>query len=121
MDKKPSETKSPLKDSPLRNPGQSVEEQRNDLLYDKVLAPALMAMMLVILAGVEWWRYFFPFPAAPHLYTVVAAVGIGYVVFGIARARPRLDALEQARDGEKVVGQFLDRLREDGFHVFHDL
>lgn len=121
MDKKSSETKSPLKDSPLRNPGQSVEEQRNDLLYDKVLAPALMAMVLVLLAGLEWWRYFFPSPATPYSYTVVAAVGIGYAVFRIVRAKPQLDALKQARDGEMFVGQFLDRLSKDGFHVFHDL
>jgi hypothetical protein len=121
MDKKSSETRSPLKDRPLRNPGQSVEAQRNDLLYDKFLAPVLMATMLVLLAGFEWWRYFFPSPATPYCFTFMAAVGIGYAAFLIMRAKPQLNALTQARDGEKVVGQFLDRLRENGFHIFHDL
>lgn len=81
----------------------------------------LMATMLVFLAGYEWWRYFFPSPAKPYLFTLMAAAGIGYAAFLIVREKPRLDALRQARDGEKVVGQFLERLREDGFHVFHDL
>ena len=121
MDKKSSKTKSPLKDRPLRNPGQSVEEQRNDVLYDKVLTPVLMAMMLVLFAGIEWWIYFFPLPATRYFFTFLAAVGIGYAAFRIVRAKPQLDALKQARDGEKVVGQYLERLRKDGFHVFHDL
>jgi hypothetical protein len=121
MNKKSSENKSPLKDRPLRNPGQSVEEQRNDLLYDKVLAPLLYATMLVFLAGFEWWRLFFPSPAKPYFFSLIAFAGIGYAIFAIARAKPQLDALKQARDGEKVVGQYLERLRKDGFHVFHDL
>lgn len=121
MDSKSFETKSPLKDPPLRNPGQSVEEQRDDLLYDKVLAPLLYATMLVFLAGYAWWRYFFPSPAKPYFFSLTAFAGIGYAIFVIARAKPQLAALKQARDGEKFVGQYLERLRKDGFHVFHDL
>jgi len=29
--------------------------------------------------------------------------------------------LKQGRDGEKIVGEYLDNLREDGHRVFHDL
>jgi hypothetical protein len=29
--------------------------------------------------------------------------------------------LKQGIEGEKVVGQFLERLRESGYHIFHDL
>lgn len=121
MNSKSSGTKSPLKDPPLRNPGQSVEDQRNDLVYDKVLAPLLYALMLVMFAANEWWRHFFPSPAKPYFFTFIALAGIGYAVFAIARAKPQLDALKLGRDGEKVVGQYLERLRKDGFHVFHDL
>lgn len=51
----------------------------------------------------------------------VALFGIGYAAFQIGRAWPQLKALRLARDGEKVVGQFLEQLREDGYQVFHDV
>lgn len=34
-------TKSPITDKPLRNPGQSLEEMREKILYDKVAAPVV--------------------------------------------------------------------------------
>jgi len=34
---------------------------------------------------------------------------------------PKLKNLRQAMEGERVVGQFLERLRQDGFQVFHDV
>lgn len=113
--------RSPLKERPLRNPGQSVEEQREDLLVDKVLDPLVVAVFLCVLAGLEWWRYYFPQTPNPILYSLMAVVGVGYAAFQIWRVWPQLKALRLARDGEKVVGQFLERLREDGYQVFHDL
>lgn len=35
------ESRSPLKDKPLRNPGQSVHEQRMDIVWDKALSKFL--------------------------------------------------------------------------------
>jgi len=35
--------------------------------------------------------------------------------------RGKFRRLKQGRDGERVVGQFLESLRESGFHVFHDI
>jgi len=115
------EKRSPLKDKPLRNPGQSLDEQRDDLLYNKVLAPSLYALFLVLLAGLEWGRYYFPQKPSPIFFTIVAVFGIGYAVIQIKRTWPAVHALQQGRDGEKVVGQFLERLRERGYQVFHDV
>jgi Nuclease-related domain len=39
----------------------------------------------------------------------------------VYRSLPRLRALKLGRDGEKAVGQFLDRLRERGYRIFHDV
>lgn len=39
----------------------------------------------------------------------------------IRSIRRRIRLLKQARDGELVVGQFLDGLREDGARIFHDI
>ena len=82
------EKRSPLKDKPLRNPGQSLDEQRDDLLYNKVLAPSLYALFLVILAGLEWGRYYFPQTPSPKFFTVIAVFGIGYAAIQIKRAWP---------------------------------
>jgi hypothetical protein len=115
------ETRSPLKDRPLRVPGQSVDERLMDLLYDKLLAPALIALMLLVFAGLEWWRHLFPTRAAPWLYTVTAVIAVGYAAFRFFRAVPEIRALKQGRDGERVVGQYLERLREKGYQVLHDV
>ncbi len=39
--------RSPIKDKPLRNPGQSLEEHQLDLAYDKVLGPFLLAVFVL--------------------------------------------------------------------------
>lgn len=115
------QTRSPLKDKPLRNPGQSVRRARIDMLFDKLMAPLLMLTVLVTLALVEWLRYLFPLGAMPWLQTFVALVALGYFVIQYRRYWPRLLALELAEDGEKAVGQFLDELRSKGYQVFHDI
>lgn len=37
------------------------------------------------------------------------------------RALPALRNLRQGLEGERAVGQFLERLREQGYHVYHDV
>jgi hypothetical protein len=115
------EKRSPIKDKPLRNPGQSLDEQLGEFKDDKVHAPLLMALFLVVLAGLEWWNYYSPQKPSPFLFTMVAAFGIAYAAIQIKRASPVLRALRQGRDGERVVGQYLEHLREQGYQVFHDV
>lgn len=115
------DTRSPLKDKPLRNPGQSLREQRFDLFYDKLLGPAMVVMMLVLYALLEWWRYLFPSPPSPWVFTIIAAMGGLYVIFQARKVWPRIKAMKLAEDGEKAVGQFLEGLRHDGYYVFHDI
>ena len=112
--------RSPLKDKPLRNPGQSLEERRREFV-ENAFEPALVAIVLVVLAGLEWSRYYFSLPPRPILFTVVALVAVGYAAIRIWRALPRARALRLGIEGERAVGQFLERLREDGYQVFHDV
>jgi hypothetical protein len=114
-------TFSPLKGKPLRLPGQSADEQLFDLQYDKVLTPILIAAMLVLLAVVEWLRFYLAAPPAPWLYSVFALGAVVYAAYRVARVRPHIAHLRQGRDGERVVGQYLERLREKGYQVFHDV
>jgi Nuclease-related domain len=114
-------SRSPIKDKPLRLPGQSLQEERAELISDKLESWLLSAVFMLVLAGWEWFRYFQPGMTSPWVMTVAAAGVCIYVAFRIYRLRPRLKALTQGIEGEKVVGQFLDRLREQGYSVFHDV
>jgi hypothetical protein len=112
---------SPLKGRPLRNPGQSLDEQIQDTVYDYLVWPALFATFLVVWAAMEWFRYIRPHAPNPILYTAVALAGAIFAGYRFIKALPRLGALRLGRDGEKVVGQFLETLREQGYRIFHDV
>jgi len=115
------EKRSPLTSKPLRNPGQSLDRQVADFLDDRIMLPFLAVILIWIMAGLEWYRYFVPQSPRPGLFTVMAGVVTVYVAWDLTRMFRRYKALKLGRDGERVVGQFLERLREDGCHVFHDI
>jgi hypothetical protein len=106
---------------PRRLPGQSVDEKIFDLVMDDVLAPLLIAIFLVGLAAVEWHRELTNAPPRPVLFTIMAGLGVAFATFKIWRARRRLKPLKLARDGERGMAEVLDRLRESGYKVFHDV
>lgn len=113
--------RSPLKDRPLRLPGQSVEEQRRKLIEDRFETPAIAAVLLSAMSGMEWWRSLSELPYYPKLYTVLALLALSFTAWRLFRLRPQLKALRQAAEGEKAVGQFLEDLRAQGYKVFHDI
>ncbi len=113
--------KSPLKSKPLRNPGESLDRELDDLFYDGVYTYASIALFLVIIALLEWWRWFNDSPPAPKLYTAFAVVAVLVAIWNIRRTRSRISNVKLGRDGEKAVGQYLESLREAGAKVFHDI
>lgn len=114
-------TKSPIKDKPLRHPGQSLEEERRKLFEDKIETPFVLALFFTLLAALEWWRSYLNRPPNPVFFTIVAVLLVGFFTWRVWKIRPRIRALRQGIEGEKAVGQFLERLRESGYQVFHDL
>lgn len=114
-------TRSPLRSRPHRVPGQSVDEHLHDRLINDILVPIILAAMLVALAVIEWVRMLRPSPPQPWLLTGFALLGLGYAVLRIWRSVPKLRALKLARDGERAVAEVLERLRESGYRVFHDI
>ncbi len=113
--------KSPLKQNPLRNPGQSLNEQLNDLILLDFTSYYFVAMSLVIVAGLEWLRWYVEIPYTPYLYTAIALVVVGYSAYQMIKLKDKADNLKLGRDGEIAVGQQLDNLKEKGYRVFHDL
>lgn len=115
------EKRSPLKGKPLRDPGQSAQEQLFDLFFENLLTPWIVAVLLLVFAAIEWVRFYKPTPPAPVLLSVAAAVALAYASWRLRRGWPQVQALRLGRDGERVVGQYLERLRAEGYEVFHDV
>ena len=112
--------RSPLKDKPLRNPGQSLDDKLTDYAFD-VLFYAFIALMFCMFAAMEWVRTWTNAPPMPLLWSGIAAISI---VIGLVRVRPifaKWKNVKLGRDGEKAVGQHLERLREYGADIFHDI
>ncbi len=113
--------KSPLTDKPLRNPGQSLDEQINDIYQNDVTVYVMWSAVSIVLAGLEWWRWYNQLPYSPIVYSVLAflvTIFCGYKLFHIKR---KLKSLILGRDGERAVGQYLELLREKGCRIFHDI
>jgi hypothetical protein len=112
-------SRSPLKNRPLRNPGQSLDEQIHDLISDYACR-RVFALFLVLLAALEWIEYVEAIPPKPVLYSVPAVVALGYAVFRFFPVRREVRALRLGRDGEKDVGQKLEVLRKT-YEILHDI
>jgi hypothetical protein len=113
--------KSPLKDNPLRNPGESLDKEIHEFLYDEVMQYLLMSLLMVALALEEWLRWYLNTPLSPLLFSFMAIATVAYSIFKIIRAKSKIKSLKQGRDGEKAVGQYLEKLREHGAQIFHDV
>lgn len=113
--------KSPLKDKPLRNPGESIDNQLNDLLSDEILPYIMISCFMIMLSMMEWHHWYFKATPSPWIYSLFALIAVIYSAVKIFRALKKAKALKQGRDGEKAVGQYLENLRENGAKVFHDI
>ena len=114
--------RSPLdRAAPLRVAGQSLDEELDNVIYDHVLSPLLVALFIVMLAALEWWRYAMDMKPSPWIFTTVAILLSGYAGFKFVRTRQRVRQLRLGRDGERAVAQYLEWFRTLNFFVFHDV
>jgi hypothetical protein len=112
--------RSPLKSTPARSAGQSVNEQIENQRFNAVEV-CLPALMLFGFAIFEWTKVLLNIPPAPLTFTALAVIAAILAAIKFTRIRRELDAYKQGRDGEKTVGHELEKLREHGAHVHHDL
>ena len=113
--------RSPINDNPLRNPGQSLEEAINRLIDEDLACFAGGFVLPIFFAGYEWLRWYAQMPPRPVLITIICSFICAYSYVCLCKVSEQIKQLRMARDGERVVGQYLDRLREDGYHIFHDI
>lgn len=116
------ETKSPIKDLPVRLPGQSVRDQIDEVLWEKTLTWVFVALFVVVLAVLEWLYSLLKLPRSPWTITIMAVGVVAFAAVKVRRGLREVRALRLGRIGEEAVGQFLEeQLRPHGFHVLHDI
>lgn len=115
------EKRSPLKAPPLRYAGQSIDEQIDKIIQDKINDYAALGAAAIGFALYEWLRWYLKIPYQPIVFTALAAIIGGYSYMRIRLYRRQIKNLRQASEGEKAVGQHLEELREKGYQVFHDV
>jgi hypothetical protein len=121
MDFEPKLKRSPLKAAPLHSAGQSLDDEIGWIQATEISSYAAAIAFFAFIAIIEWVRWFFSMPPSPVLITLVA-LGFGsYCVMKIVRTKKLVKALELGRDVERAVGEYLDRFREKGYRVFHDI
>jgi hypothetical protein len=81
----------------------------------------LVAVILWGFAFMAWIYWLRNSPPKPVIYVIPAAIASGLAVWRLIQARKKIRNLKLGRDGEKAVGQFLERLRTVGAQVFHDI
>lgn len=113
--------KSPIKAKPLRNPGESLDRELQDVLYESVLLYFMVSVALVIMAALEWWRWYTQAPPSPMAMSAAAVLFVAYSAWKVRKGWKKAKNIKLGLSGEKAVGQFLERLREQGCRVFHDI
>ncbi|MEX2213236.1 MAG: nuclease-related domain-containing protein [Phycisphaeraceae bacterium] len=113
--------KDPILLDPLPNPGESLERQRDDILYERMMPWLVVMVMVVAFVIHEWIAYLFHSPRSPVLSLIVAATVIAIGIWKITKAIADLRNVKLGLRGEKAVGQFIEVVRAAGYFVLHDL
>lgn len=113
--------KSPLKAAPLRNPGQSLDEEIDTLWNESAQYYILFVAGFFGMVVIDWLRWLTARPLNPLATTIVFMVVLAFSTYKLREIRKKSHQLKLARDGEKAVGQYLDLLREKGTRILHDI
>lgn len=113
--------KSPLKQTPLRQPGQALDEKIRDIPNESAIPWLMLAIFAALYAFYEWIFYFIPIGRQPIIATL-AAIAVAAVAWRrINATRRQLTTYKLGRDGERVTAELLDELRATGHKIYHDI
>lgn len=114
--------KSPLKNNPLRTPGQSLDEEMQRILGDDVTSYFFVPAIFILLAALSWLEWYGITQRPDPIIITIFAISLSiYSIFKLVKIKNLLKSLRLGRDGERAVGQSLDALRRKGYRIFHDL
>jgi Nuclease-related domain len=118
--KKKKEKHSPLKETPLRRAGQSLEKEIKRV-KDKVMEYFTPLIVVIVFIGYEWMRLYMNKTLHPLGITILAVPFLIYLIIKIKPLFVRLKNLRLGLKGERVMGEWLENLHSEGFKVLHDI
>ncbi|MGD0494051.1 MAG: nuclease-related domain-containing protein [Steroidobacteraceae bacterium] len=110
-----------VRSQPLRNPGQSLDEEIDRVVNDDFAAYLLAAAVLWVVAVIEWVAKVLHAPREPGLYALIASVATAWCVRKFIRAKKQVRNLRKGRDGEREVAELLEEFKRHGAQVLHDI
>lgn len=113
--------RSPIKQNPLPQAGESTRQMLHDLLVEKMMFWIVSTSMFVVITFVEWLTWLRQKPVHPGFMTGVAILVTAVAAYKVWRAWPQANRLHLGLQGELAVGEVLEVLRAHGYRVFHDL
>jgi hypothetical protein len=90
-------------------------------LVEDILLYVMLGIMAVVIAAMEWLRWYTQAKPNPIVMSIFAAMVVILVAWKVQGAWRKAKRLKLGLEGEKAVGQFLERLREQGAKIFHDI
>jgi hypothetical protein len=114
------ERKSPLKEKPLRVPGQSGDEMLDEK-RDRLDEYVGMTIAFLVIAFWEWWHSWFKVPPQPWPATALVVIVILMTLRKAFQYKKEAKQIKQGRDGERIVAEQLEKLRAHGYRALHDL
>lgn len=113
--------KSPLTSEPLRYPAQSLDEEIEELISSEGMTFIILPIFSIVVMALEWWKWYSDAPHSPINYSLFAFIVTVLSIYKIFKLKKKIKKLKLGRNGERVIGQFLEHQRENGCKVFHDI
>ncbi len=120
---KKNKTRTPISQVILRHAGQSIDDEitkNNDKFND-------MAFIFSYLVGINFlgWMVYFMNQASVFITLIIIGIAtifyLCYAIYKVLKLKKHNKKLKLGRDGEKEVAQYLDTLKKEGVHIFHDV
>ena len=123
MTQRQASKRSPLKSSPPRQAGQSVQAKMDDYLVEHLLNPLFATAAFGICALAFWVTHLThaSILLTAWIMTALFLISIPLGILKIKQSKEGFRKLQQGRDGERIVGAMLEELRKDGYRVLHDV
>ena len=101
-------TISPLKDNPLRNPGQSVQEEIDKIFDEKVIMLIIAPALFIYAAAMTWWYKHTSKIPNPALLIIIA---IGVSIYSVVRIYTLRNQVKKLNKREMVKKQLVSILK----------
>jgi Nuclease-related domain len=111
--------KSPIREIPLPQPGDSSQTIMEDRWFDRVMLPLLVTSLLGMLAVMEWLDL--AFKHSPWIWTVLFVASAFFTASRYRSMKIELRQRHQGIQGERIVGQLLENMRSLGCKIYHDI